>query len=985
MLKLVKTENGLVRGFAGNNARVSVFKGIPFAAPPTGQNRWRAPQPCANWDGVLDAYKFGPISVQDVPGLGTDVYCKEWHVDPEIDMDEDCLYLNVWTNAKSADDNLPVLVWFFGGGFQWGYPPEMEFNGENIAKRGVIVVSVNYRLGAFGFLTHPEITSESPDAPANFGLLDQQAGLKWVIRNIKNFGGDPNNITISGQSAGGGSVFSHLTSETSVGLFQKAVIFSGIIEAPYSRDGLISPKPIEVTSEFGVKIFEALGVKTLEEARKLDATFIRETYSNLRNTQGMFLAPCVDHVFLKDEPFKNFLSGHHAHVPIFAGNTLDEFPSFIDAPSKESFVEQANNVFGAKAEKFLSFPEANVCYDNHLYAHCRGIESSVKAVLTHNDKPGYYYCFEPDIPGEDNPGTFHSVDLWFFFETLASCWRPFDGHHYDLARKICNYLTNFIKTGDPNGLDNDGTEMPRWNPYSNEQKNEMRFTANGPKSSIQTSEFVQFITDHLVEDTLGITPKVEKKETNFLAAPPKMQAFNPYLPSWEYIPDGEPYVFNDRVYVYGSHDNFNGHAFCLNDYVCWSAPVDDLGNWTYEGVTFRRTDDPANKENRGCLYAPDVTVGPDGRYYLFYVLDCENFVSVAVSDTPAGKYEFLGHVHYEDGQLLGKREGDEAQFDPGVVTIGDDTYMYTGFCSQGDKSRHGCMVTVLGPDMLTVKRAPEFVIPSTPYSKGTEYENHAFFEAPSIRIRDGKFYLIYSSEVMHELCYAISDNPLGGFKYGGVIVSNCDMHISTYKPADKPTAYGANNHGSIVQIKDDWYIFYHRQTLNSWYSRQGCAEKITFDENGMIPQVEITSCGLNGGPLNDIDEYPAYLACNIFNDKCEPYVGVFHAAYIIQEGKDGDKNLGYVKDIFENTTVGFKYFDCKGITGITITSRGYGKGVFEVRTSIDGEVFAEVPCDFCTVWTDYTVDCKIPDGVNAIYFTFKGDGNPSIKSFKFLH
>ena len=195
MLKLVSTENGLVRGFQGNNTRISVFKGIPFAAPPVGENRWRAPQPVENWEGVRECSKFAPISVQDQPGVGTDIYCREWHVDKDIEMDEDCLYLNVWTPAQSESDKLPVLVWFFGGGFQWGYPREMEFNGENIAKRGVIVVSVNYRLGALGFLSHPDLLKESPDAPANFGNLDQQAGIKWVVRNIEKFGGDPKNIT----------------------------------------------------------------------------------------------------------------------------------------------------------------------------------------------------------------------------------------------------------------------------------------------------------------------------------------------------------------------------------------------------------------------------------------------------------------------------------------------------------------------------------------------------------------------------------------------------------------------------------------------------------------------------------------------------------------------------------------------------------------------------------------------------------------------
>ncbi len=202
MIREAKTENGWVRGIEAADPRITVFKGIPFAAPPIGENRWRAPQPAADWEGIRDAFRFAPISMQSTPGLGTDVYCKEWHVDPEIPMDEDCLYLNVWTSAKSVDEKQPVLVWYFGGGLQWGYPSEMEFDGERLAKRGVVVVTVNYRINCFGFLAHKELTKEAPEAPTNFGNLDQQAGLRWVVRNIASFGGDPEQITIAGQSAG---------------------------------------------------------------------------------------------------------------------------------------------------------------------------------------------------------------------------------------------------------------------------------------------------------------------------------------------------------------------------------------------------------------------------------------------------------------------------------------------------------------------------------------------------------------------------------------------------------------------------------------------------------------------------------------------------------------------------------------------------------------------------------------------------------------
>ena len=464
----------------------------------------------------------------------------------------------------------------------------------------------------------------------------------------------------------------------------------------------------------------------------------------------------------------------------------------------------------------------------------------------------------------------------------------------------------------------------------------------------------------------------------------KKQAFNPYLPSWEYIPDGEPYVFGDRVYVYGSHDFYNGYVFCMGDYVCWSAPVDDLGNWRYEGVIYPRNEDPLNKDGKMCLYAPDVTIGPDGRYYLYYVLDHVSVVSVAVSDTPAGRYEFYGYVHYEDGTRLGDRPGDEPQFDPGVLTEGDKTYLYTGFCGRGDKSRHGAMATVLGPDMLTIIEEPVFVVPGYEYSAGTCFEKHAFFEAPSIRKIGDTYYFIYSSEVMHELCYATSKNPRKDFVYGGVLVSNCDMHIDTYKPADMPMAYGANNHGSMVQIQDDWYIFYHRQTNGTWYSRQGCAEKLEILADGSIPQVEITSCGLNGGPLAGKGEYPAYLACNLFYDKPSAYIGDAHAPKVMQDGRDGDEELGYVANITNSATAGFKYFDCKGVKEIKIWVRGYGSGTFEIKTSWDGEVLGTATVENANVWEEYSIPVNIPDGKQAIYITYRGPGNVSLKSFELI-
>ena len=501
MLKTVSTENGTVRGIQGNNARVSVFKGIPFAAPPVGENRWRAPQPASDWDGVRDCSRFAPISVQDTPGIdGTGLYDREWHVDPDIEIDEDCLYLNVWTNAKSDTDKLPVLIWFFGGGFQWGYPREMEMNGEQIAKRGVVFVSVNYRLNAFGFLAHEELKKESPDAPGNFGLLDQQAGIKWVKRNIAAFGGDPDNITIMGQSAGGGSVFSHLTG-SSQGLFHKAVMLSGIIGFPYFEDFLLSPLSYDEAAVMGDKFIKSLGVDTIEEARKLDAFFICDKAREFREKNNFFYSPCVDGKFLTGTPARLFAEGKHAHIPLMSGNTGDEFKSYINAESDSEFEDKAREIFGDKAEKFLSYKNV-YNHTGNQYAEADGIECAVKAVFEHNDRDSYYYFFNPDIPGWDNPGSFHSVDLWFFFETLGVCWRPFVGRHYDLARKMCNYLTNFVKTGNPNGDDADGSPMPEWIPYTKDNHAAMEFLSDGPMPTVRNNEFNEFIKEWLDEKNL---------------------------------------------------------------------------------------------------------------------------------------------------------------------------------------------------------------------------------------------------------------------------------------------------------------------------------------------------------------------------------------------------------------------------------------------------------------------------------------------------
>ena len=452
MLRQVRVKNGELRGLPGTNTRISVFKGIPFAAPPVGENRWRAPQPCPDWEGVRTAFEYGPISIQDQPGVGTDIYCREWHVDPDIKMDEDCLYLNVWTPANSTYEKLPVLVWFFGGAFQWGYTAEMEFDGEALARKGIIVVTVNYRLALMANLAHPEITAESPDAPCNFGLLDQQAGLHWVYENIAAFGGDPEKITIAGQSAGGASTMQQLTCPANRHIVKGAVVLSGMIEMDNPDGDIFNPITLSEAEKRGVAFFDYIGVKSLAEARKIDAKKLRDLYGEYSAGPSMALKmfPILDGNNYNGNPQELLISGSCPDVPIITGYTGDEF----------------------------TFDGVNVVE--------KTVKKSVSRVLDNNKEKGlkrkiWAYCFDPDIPGWDNPGTFHSVDLWFWFETLSKCWRPFKGRHYDLASQMSSYFVNFIKTGNPNGKDYDDTDLPAWNNSTEESYNIMRFTSEGAK------------------------------------------------------------------------------------------------------------------------------------------------------------------------------------------------------------------------------------------------------------------------------------------------------------------------------------------------------------------------------------------------------------------------------------------------------------------------------------------------------------------------
>lgn len=539
----------------------------------------------------------------------------------------------------------------------------------------------------------------------------------------------------------------------------------------------------------------------------------------------------------------------------------------------------------------------------------------------------------------------------------------------------------------------------------------------------------------------------------------KKQAFNPFLPLNEYIPDGEPHVFGDRVYHYGSHDREGGWTFCMDDYVVYSAPVDDLADWCCEGVSYRAEQDPDYSEYK-YMYAPDVVCGNDGRYYLYYCMAGEygyggysRPISVAVSDKPAGPFEYLGHVKYPDGSVMMKY----VCFDPAVMNDNGTIRLYYGTqydyeeredfdtspeyleietgmfgktreqileyrkhpesCPSGDPndkdSINGAVMAVLEDDMLTVKEAPHHIIPYK--VKGTSFEAHPFFEGSSMRKVGDTYYFIYSSWQNHELCYATSKYPDRDFVFRGTVVSNGDVGYNGRTVKEKTNMTGTT-HGSIIEINGQWYVFYHRLTHKSDYSRQACAEKISIDKDGSVKQVEVTSCGLNSGPLEakSACRYPAVIACNLTNGHMP------HGSNSVYQTEFPNvTNIGedrFIAEIEDGTLIGYKYFNFENVNTVSVTARieaAENKVVYngpiridercvsddkdEVRTEKhadtapvleiyleeNGEKVGEISIGNSAEWTEYRSDVKIPDGVHALYFVYHGSEKIQLKEIAF--
>lgn len=426
---------------------------------------------------------------------------------------------------------------------------------------------------------------------------------------------------------------------------------------------------------------------------------------------------------------------------------------------------------------------------------------------------------------------------------------------------------------------------------------------------------------------------------------------NPFLPLNEYVPDGEPHVFGSRVYLYGSHDAANSTRFCVRDYTVWSAPVDDLSDWKCHGVTYRRDQDPRSKPGRLVdFYAPDCVRGNDGRYYLYYFAAGPNTtpfgpVSVAVSDRPEGPFEYLGDIRYPDGKPVLRYLTN----DPAVLNDDGHIYLYYGWGLGRDfrsrplsplytfvlsKLAHrpyseikktkpsilSCAVAELEEDMLTVKTWPKAVLDSkTTAPKGSALYGHAFYEAPSIRKFGGLYYLVYSSGENNELAYATSPYPDRGFQYRGAVISNSDLG---YQGNTRPKNNSGTIHGGIERINGRYYIFYHRCTNNTDFSRQACAEPIELLPDGTIRQVEGTSQGMSGAPLPGSGTYPAALCCQLATPTpIRLGVGKQQTMPRITE-KD---SVTYLADLTAGTRVVYKYFNLSESAKITLRLRGEGE------------------------------------------------------------
>ena len=485
-LKDIRIEAGSISGYYNENTGISVYKGIPFAAPPVGDLRWKAPQPPIPWKGVRQCLAFGPSPMQPKPVpflfLGPEF------VVPQQPISEDCLYLNVWTGAKSPEEKRPVLLWVYGGGFVTGGAAAPGYSGEALAKEGIVFVSFNYRLGIFGFLSHPLLTAESPHhSSGNYALMDQIAALIWVKKNIRAFGGDPDRVTIAGQSAGSGSINCLLASPLAKGLFQGAIGESGslVLENP-----LLRMRSLQEAEKEGERVTKKLNTPDLQSLRAIPA-------DELEQKTGGFFSPITDGYVMPVSVAEAFKKGLQAHVPLITGWNSDEgFLLFIN--SRENFAKQSRD-FGDDSnlfKKYFPFKTDSESIASQITLSVdktMGVSEYAWALKQNenNTAKTFLYLFTRKPPAEGDKkrfGAYHTAEIGYALHNLDSiqrAWLPID---YSLEKLMSSYWVQFIKTGDPNG-----PGLPYWGPFSGRDPQTMIFSDSSEAEILPGKDALDFL------------------------------------------------------------------------------------------------------------------------------------------------------------------------------------------------------------------------------------------------------------------------------------------------------------------------------------------------------------------------------------------------------------------------------------------------------------------------------------------------------------
>jgi para-nitrobenzyl esterase len=478
----VKVDGGYISGGVSEAGDVRYFKGIPFAAPPVGVLRWRAPQPAAPWSGVRACSQFGPSPMQDKPAPFL-MWTEEYLI-PVQPISEDCLYLNVWTAARSPKERRPVLVYIYGGAFGSGGGNVSIYDGEAMARKGVVYATINYRVGIFGFFAYPELSRESGhQASGNYGLMDQIAALKWIRENIAAFGGDPNNVTIAGQSAGSMSVNCLAASPLAKGLFEKAIGESG---ANFSREN----PTLAAAEAGGVKVAQKLGASSLDSLRALPAAEL------LKSGQWSW-SPVIDGYLLPEAVADIFLEKKSNPVALLTGWNEDEGFVFGPAKSAADYKKDIAKQYGADAGAVLQYYPA----DNDSVAGVSQVRLSRDMIFGRQNyawasiasgqgEKVFVYRFvrkPPSAPGGAKWGAFHTAEVPYAYNNLRFVKRPFEPVDYALSDAMSSYWVNFAKTGDPNGAG-----LTKWEPFSRENGKIVEFGAQAATGVLPDREALEF-------------------------------------------------------------------------------------------------------------------------------------------------------------------------------------------------------------------------------------------------------------------------------------------------------------------------------------------------------------------------------------------------------------------------------------------------------------------------------------------------------------